>query len=110
MSLRVSISGRAEADLAHQYRWYLDHATVEVAERFLTAFDSTTLKLARQPGFGRPLRFRAPELAGLRSFPVGDRFGVHLVFYRSVGGVLSIERVMHGARDLPRQLLEPPAD
>ena len=74
MSLRVSISGRAEADLTHQYRWYLDNATVDVAERFLAAFDAATLRLARQPGFGRRLRFRAPELAGLRSFPVGGRF------------------------------------
>ena len=110
MNLRVSISGRAEADLTHQYRWYLDNATVQVAERFLAAFDATTVKLTRQPGFGRRLRFRAPELAGLRSFPVGGRFGVHLVFYRSDGGVLNIERVMHGARDLPRRLLEPPED
>jgi plasmid stabilization system protein ParE len=74
MSLRGSISGRAEADLTHQYRWYLDNATVEVAERFLAAFDATMIKLARQPGFGRRLRFRSPELAGLRSFPVGGRF------------------------------------
>jgi hypothetical protein len=29
---------------------------------------------------------------------------------RSSGDVLSIERVMHGARDLPRRLLEPPED
>ena len=34
MSLPVSLSGRAEADLKHQYRWYLDHANAEVAERF----------------------------------------------------------------------------
>jgi plasmid stabilization system protein ParE len=110
VSLSVSISGRAEADLTHQYRWYLDNATVQVAERFLASFDATTIKLARQPGCGRRLRFRASELAGLRSVPVGGRFSVHLVFYRSDGGLLNIERVMHGARDLPRRLLEPPED
>jgi plasmid stabilization system protein ParE len=31
-----------------------------------------------------------------------------LIFYRNNGDALSIERVMHGARDLPRRLLEPP--
>ena len=106
MNLRVSISARAEADLTHQYRWYLANANLPVAERFLTAFDATTIKLAQHPGLGRRLKFRAPELSGFRSFPVAGRFGVHLVFYRADEGVLCIERVMHGARDLPRRLLE----
>ena len=96
--------------LTHQYRWYLDNATKEVAERFLTAFDAARIKLARQPEFGRRLKFRAPELAGIRSYPVAGRFGVHLVFYRSDDRVLSIERVMHGARDLSRRLLETPEE
>ena len=110
MSLPVSTSGRAEADLTRHYGWYLDNANVEVAERFLKEFDATVEKLARQPGIGHARKFRAPELAGIRSFPVGGRFGVHLIFYRDDGDSLSIERVMHGARDLPRRLLEPPKD
>lgn len=110
MKLLVSISGRAEADLTHQYRWYLDNANVEIAERFLAGFNDTAQRLAAQPGLGRVRRFRAPELAGIRSFPVGGRFGVHLVFYRGSGDLLNIERVMHGARDLPRRLLTPVED
>jgi toxin ParE1/3/4 len=110
MSLSAGISGRAEADLTHQYRWYVSNAGVAVADRFLTAFDATVGKLVRQPGLGRARKFRARELAGIRSFPVGGRFGVHLVFYRICGEALSIERVMHGGRDLPRRLLEPPED
>ena len=110
MRLRVSVSGRAEADLTNQYRWYVENASVEVAERFLAGFDAAASKLARQPGLGRPRRFRALELAGIRSFPVSGRFGVHLIFYRSSGDVLSVERVMHGARDLPRRLLEASED
>jgi plasmid stabilization system protein ParE len=111
MSLRVSSSHRAEADLAHQYRWYIDNASVEVAEvaeGFLAAFDATVGTPAQQPSLGRSRKFRAPELAGIRSFPVGGRFGVHLIFYRIAGQTLAIERVMHGARDLPRRLLEAP--
>ncbi len=108
MNLPVSVSGRAEADLTHQYRWYLDNADMEVAERFLTAFDVTLERLARQPRLGRLRKFRALELAGIRSFPVGGRFGVHLIFYRGSGDALTIERVIHGGRDLPRRLLEPP--
>ena len=108
MSLPVTISTRAETDLTLQYEWYLEHADVEVAERFLAGFDATVGKLARQPGLGRARRFRARELAGIRSFPVSDRFGVLLVWYRTDGCRLTIERVIHGARDLPRRLLEPP--
>ena len=110
MSLPVSTSGRAEADLTRQYRWYLDNVNVEVAERFLKEFDATVEKLARQPGMGLARKFRALELAGIRSFPLGERFGVHLIFYRDYGDSLSIERVMHGGRVLPRRLLEPPED
>ncbi len=106
MKMPTAISGRAEADLTHQYGWYLENANVEVAERFLAAFDATVRTLAAHPSLGRKRKFRASELAGIRSFPVGDRFGVHLIFYR-VSDSLSVERVMHGARDLPRRLLEP---
>jgi plasmid stabilization system protein ParE len=107
MSLRVNISGRAEADLTLQYTWYLENANTEVAERFLKAFDLTAERLAQRPGLGRARKFHAGELRGIRSFPVGGRFSVHLIFYRRSGDSLSIERVMHGARDLPRRLLEP---
>ncbi len=105
--LPIGISERAEADLSHQYRWYLENASVEVAQQFLAAFDVAVLKLARQPELGRRRKFGAAELAGIRSFPVGGRFGVHFIFYRG-GKSLSVERVMHGARDLPRRLLDPP--
>ena len=106
MKLRISISGRAETDLTRQYRWYLENAGLDVAERFLAAFDATAAKLATHPGLGGLRNFRAFELAGIRSFPVVGPFGAHLVFYRTGEATLDIERIMHGARDLPRRLLE----
>ena len=39
---------------------------------------------------------------------VGRRFCEHLIFYRCRETSVSIERVMHGARDLPQRLLEAP--
>jgi plasmid stabilization system protein ParE len=104
----VSLSGRAEADLTNQYRWYLDHSTTAVAERFLKTFDARTTLLAAFPDIGQPRRFRAPELQGVRSLSVGIRFGDHLIFYRADAKTISVERVMHGARDLERRLLEAP--
>ena len=39
---------------------------------------------------------------------VAAPFSAHLVFYKELGDEVSIERVMHGARDLPQRLVEPP--
>jgi len=64
MRMRVIISESAEADLGHQYRWYVEKAGVEVAERFLAEFDVTVEKLSRQLGLGRIRRFRSRELHG----------------------------------------------
>lgn len=35
-------------------------------------------------------------------------FQMHLVFYRADEAIISVERVIHGARDLPRRLRQPP--
>ena len=70
MSVRVSIAGRAEADLTHQYRWYLDNAGTEIAERFLVAFDGTVARLATNPQLGHPRRFRALSELAKRSIQI----------------------------------------
>ena len=107
MSLPISIALRAEQDMALQYGWYLENADVEVAERYLSAIDQTIQRLASYPGLGMRRHFQSPELEGIRSFQAARPFNKHLIFYQA-GGRLSIERVMHGARDLPRRLLEEP--
>ncbi|MBI2191374.1 MAG: type II toxin-antitoxin system RelE/ParE family toxin [Planctomycetes bacterium] len=45
----VSISGRAESDPGHQYRWYLEDAGPRVAEKFLAAVDTGVERLAEFP-------------------------------------------------------------
>ena len=49
-----------------------------------------------------------PLLQGLRSFRVEPPFDKLLVFYRSTEQALQAWRLMHGTRDLPRRLVEPP--
>lgn len=110
MTLAVSVSRRAESDLSNQYRWYLKNGGVGIAERFLNSFDATLRRLARMPLLGRLRHFRSPELAGTRSMPLEGSFRSHLIFYRASEKTLSIERVMHGARDLERRLVEDPED
>lgn len=107
MSLPIIIAERAELDMALQYGWYLKNADAEIAERYLTAIDESIQRLAENPGLGIRRHFQSPELAGIRSFQSARPFDKHLIFYQA-GDQLSIERVMHGARDLPRQLLKVP--
>ena len=107
MSLEISISSRAELDMTQQYRWYLEHADADVAERYLLAVHATIQILAEKPDLGRLRHFTAPELARIRSLQLRKPFDQHLLFYRD-GTSLRIERVMHGARDLPRRLIEEP--
>jgi len=110
MSLRLQQSDELWADLANQVDWYRDHAGAGVAERYVAAVEATLRDLAATPGLGRP-RFRGwPELAGIHSWRVRKPFHRHLVFYRFDETTLWAERVIHGARDLPRRLRESPLD
>jgi plasmid stabilization system protein ParE len=107
MSLEVSIALRAEQDMTLQYRWYLENADLDVAERYLFAVHETILRIAERPDLGCRRRFQAPELRQIRSIQVKKPFDRHLLFYME-GNALRIERIMHGARDLPNRLLEDP--
>jgi toxin ParE1/3/4 len=90
-----------------QYRWYLEQADLDVAERYLLAVHETIQTIAERPDRGTGRHFQSPELAGIRSIQVRRPFDKHLLFYQA-GDHLSIERVMHGARDLPHRLVEEP--
>ena len=96
------------ADLLKQVDWYRDHASPEVAERYVNAVEATIRELANAPGLGRPRFTDWPGLAGLRSWRVQKPYHRHLIFYRHDGKTLMVERVVHGARDLPRRLLQSP--
>jgi plasmid stabilization system protein ParE len=108
MSLIIHQSNYFWADLQGQVDWYRDCAGSELAAAYVDAIQATLQQLARAPGLGR-LRFRDwPELAGLRSWRVQKPYHRHLIFYRFDEQTLFAERAIHGARDLPRRLLQPP--
>jgi len=62
----------------------------------------------REAGDEVARRFRDPKLRALRSFAVEQPFQRFLIFYREDGATLQAVRLMDGARDLPRRLVEPP--
>jgi toxin ParE1/3/4 len=66
--------------------------------------------LADLPSLGRLRHFKSPQLAGVRSSTLSARFTAHLIFYRDNGDNFSVERIIHGARDLERRLTEPFGD
>jgi plasmid stabilization system protein ParE len=106
MSVAVRESEFFPADVGHYFRWYLGEAGEETAWRFQTAVVETIARIARNPTIGELRAFRHPLLKGLRSFPVQSPFNRILLFYKS-GQYLEPWRLMHGARNLQRRLLEP---
>jgi toxin ParE1/3/4 len=110
MSLRIQKSPRFLADFEAQYGWYIADASAAVAKAYLDAVHLTIEILSEHPGLDRRRRFRHPLLVGIQSFRVTTPFQKHLVFYRQSDAGLVVERIIYGARDLPRRLLESPED
>jgi toxin ParE1/3/4 len=91
-----------------QVDWYREKAGPEIAEGYINAIEATLQSLARTPGLGRPRFPRHKKLAGIRSWRVEPPYHRHLIFYRFDEELLMAERVIHGSRNLPRRLLQPP--
>ena len=108
MSLRIQRSDWFLGDLEHYAAWYDREANWELAERYLRAVAAALTRLAGMPGMGRPVHFPSPELRGLRCWQAERPFHKHLIFYRHDVATLYVERIIHGARDLPIRLTQPP--
>jgi toxin ParE1/3/4 len=93
-------------EMLNQVDWYREKAGSEVAEGYINAIEATLQTLAKNPELGRPRFSRWQELAGIRSWRVKRPYHRHLIFYRFDEETLMAERIIHGARDLPRRLLQ----
>jgi plasmid stabilization system protein ParE len=96
------------ADVERQFGWYVVNAGWAVAERYATAVEATTRILEQHPQLGPRGGFTHPRLQDWRFFVVFRPFKKHVLFYEVVGDHVVLRRAMHGHRDLPRRLLEPP--
>ena len=108
MSLAVRIASEFHQDVARQIRWYLHHADAQIAGNYADAVEATLEFLGRFPEAGPRCRFLHSELHELRQFRVEGSFDRHQVFYRATASELIAVRTLHGMRDLPRRLLDPP--
>jgi len=98
------------SDAELQYRWYVLHAGWEVADRYLAALEATCALIGRRPLLGPGARLAHPRLAEWRFFVVMRPFQRHLVFYEIADDTVTLRRTLHGHRDLPRRLLDPPGE
>ena len=108
MSLRVVQTPESLADVALQADYYAQRENVALAQRFTNAVKNAVRLLASHPRIGKETDYSQPKLAGIRFFLVQKPFDKHLIFYRVCGQTLDIVRIVHGMRDLPRRLLDPP--
>lgn len=106
MSLRKS--GDFISDVELQFEWYAVNASWEIAERYLSAVESTCQLLARHPQLGPRAGFSHPRLRDWRFIVTFRPFQKHAIFYETDGDEVLLRRVMRGSRDLPRRLIEPP--
>ena len=108
MSRAVEKSPLFHADVMSQFGWYFEKAGEQLAWQFFEAVDFTILKLAGHPDLGSVRHFHDPMLHGLRSLSIEAPFHKFLIFYRVTETTVMAWRLMHGSRDLPRRLTEPP--
>jgi len=108
MSLRVQYAPWFDADFHFRTAWYAEQGGDELAVRFVNAVEATVRKLAENPHLGWRPYPRDPDLAELHSVLVEPPFRKHILYFRFTQEELFVERLIHGARDLPRRLRESP--
>ena len=96
------------ADVERQYEWYGANASWNIADRYLDAVEASCRLLAQHPHLGPRVGFTHPRLRDWRFFVVFRPFNNHVLFYELNDLDVLMRRAMHGQRDLPRRLLEPP--
>lgn len=96
------------ADVERQFEWYALNASWEVADRYVNGVEATTRLIEKHPRLGPLAGLTHPRLQDWRFFVVFRPFNKHVLFYEVAGEDVVLRRVMHGHRNLPRRLLEPP--
>ena len=108
MSLPVRRSDEAQLDLELQAEYYAQCAGLQLAFDFTRAVERSCTALGVTPSLGPIYKIRDPQLGTLRKWRVDEPFDKHLIFYRTDEDAIVVVRLIHGMRDLPRRLLEPP--
>ena len=96
------------ADVERQFEWYCNNAGSDIAERYLAAVEATSQLLSQHPLLGPQATFTHPRLRHWRFFVVFHPFKKHILFYETTAEQVIMRRAMHGHRNLPKRVLQPP--
>lgn len=104
MGKRLVRKRAADRDLTDQ----VEHIAAEhppAARRYLVAVERAFDRLLEMPELGVRRTFENRRLDGLRIWPVPG-FRNFLIFYRVTQRSVQIVRILHGAQNIPRVLVE----
>lgn len=99
MKFRLHVSPAADRDV-DELAAYIARDSIEQAIHFLEAADVTYRMILKDPTCWPVYEFDNPLLARIRKRSI-IKFPNQLVFYRVDVDIVTILRVLHGARDLP---------
>lgn len=108
MARRIIRGARARQDVVEAFLYIAEESptsSVEAGERFLGAVRGSLELLSKSPEMGRRYESTRPGLEGFRWFPVKG-FGKHLIFYVPIADGIRFVRLLHGMRDIARELEE----
>ena len=108
MSLPVRRSDEAQLDVELQAEYYAQRESLELAIDFTRAVERASAALGATPFLGPLYKLKQARLGRLRKWRVDEPFDKHLIFYRVDQDAIVVVRIIHGMRDLPRRLLDPP--
>ena len=99
--MKIEIYPRAEADIIHQFRYYLvDQDSPTVAFRFRDAVQESIEQLKPHPRMGTLFQ---GSIYGLRSWPVRG-FEAIRIYYFEMPGRMRVVRILHSKRNIGRIL------
>ena len=104
----VVLREQARRDIDRAVEHYLAEASPAVALAFLDAVEAAHRLIGEQPAAGSPRYAHELDLPGLRVRLVRDF--PYVIFYVEQTSEVDVWRVLHGARDVPAWLQEPPDD
>ena len=102
MGARIRFLKASVADVAGLIQYFSEEGG-RAGGRFERSLEAAVSRLQAFPRIGHPLTTGNPRIKGIRSWPVPGFPDVRL-YYRPDPGVVSVVRVIHGARDLPGEL------
>lgn len=104
----VVLRQQARRDVAEAVEHYLAEASAAVAAAFIDALEDAFRRVGEHPASGSPRYAVELNLPGVRSWIVTGF--PYLIFYVEREADIDVWRVLHGARDVPAWLREPPGD